>query len=165
MSASTESTLLSLSMDRFQRITAQFKHELAFPQTYGAEFVKHLNRALDAELTDLDDQEMDIEWLAIQACPPKALRQCGLIGRILRRNSMQKDGCLHRESMVRKDGSDISSSGGLHKVMPGVAEESEEVRSSVKDSDSDSVEAAGSDSPDDIENVGPANANRRVSFH
>merc|ERR1712228_856385 len=80
-----ESTLLRLDAQKFQQTTIQFQNERVFGCQYADEFVKELNALYTEDLTDLEDPEMDVEWLALKNFPPE-LSTGGFLG-MLGRNA------------------------------------------------------------------------------
>jgi len=86
MLATSDCHLLVLEVAKFQGITGQFSKQREFGKQYGLLFVRHLNSCNMDELTDLEDDEMDIEWLAARSCP-HLVKQSGLMAKIIRRGS------------------------------------------------------------------------------
>merc|ERR1740121_2374764 len=48
----------------FRHLDGQSPDSLGFEQLYARDFIKQLGRCSSAELTDLEDPEMDVEWMA-----------------------------------------------------------------------------------------------------
>lgn len=83
MRAKDDSTLLAMDSVRFQTIASQFGAALGYVQRYSTAFVKHLEGCEREALTDLEDVEMDVEWLASKTrLPPDPAP--GAMGKIIR---------------------------------------------------------------------------------
>lgn len=64
MRASQASTIIALESERFQNIATQFGTALGYVQRYASAFCKYLESCEPDQLTDLEDPDMDVEWLA-----------------------------------------------------------------------------------------------------
>merc|ERR1712217_528159 len=62
--AKTECGLVILKAEQFQLFAGQSPDTLGFVQLYARDFVKQLARCAASELTDLEDTDMDVEWIA-----------------------------------------------------------------------------------------------------
>lgn len=71
MRARSECALLALEAERVAHIAVQFHAHVSYAQRYGHGFVKHINSQDYAYLTDLEDDEMNINWLAEKSLPAK----------------------------------------------------------------------------------------------
>jgi len=71
MRTKTECTLVVLEALIFQNICQQYTSQMDYARSYGKAFVQHINGAEEVELTDLEDPEMDVDWLAWRAHPNK----------------------------------------------------------------------------------------------
>lgn len=83
MFAKADCILLILDAKKFQDIAVGFRNDTEFCQNYGQGFLRHLNSMDPDEATDLEDPEMDIEWVVMRACPQTA-QVGGLAGKIMR---------------------------------------------------------------------------------
>merc|ERR1711957_377294 len=79
MRAKTECMLLLLDAAMFQQTaTSSGVPEMVdFPTNYATGFLKHLNSVNENGLTDLDDPEMDVEWMSARAYPQKKHKRRG----------------------------------------------------------------------------------------
>lgn len=75
MRAKSECTLLVLDAQTVAKISTQFQASVAFAQRYGHGFVKHLNNCEYEDLTDLEDREMGVQWLADKSRPQEFVPQ------------------------------------------------------------------------------------------
>eukprot|EP00928_Gymnodinium_smaydae_P070774 TRINITY_DN54545_c0_g1_i1.p1 TRINITY_DN54545_c0_g1~~TRINITY_DN54545_c0_g1_i1.p1 ORF type:complete len:951 (+),score=95.79 TRINITY_DN54545_c0_g1_i1:182-3034(+) len=64
MRATVDSSLLALESTPFQKIASQFKGSLGYAQRYARSFCKYMDECDEDDLTDLEDRDMDVEWLA-----------------------------------------------------------------------------------------------------
>lgn len=126
MQATTDCRLLSLDVSRFQSLTRQFSKQREFGKRYGQLYVNHLNSCASVDLTDLEDPEMDVEWLAMQSCPGAGLsNSSGLLGKIAARSSLGARSSLptskrQKASMLKQStaGSQGRLSGGWQTARP-----------------------------------------------
>merc|ERR1712113_1096917 len=73
MSAKTDCTLVLLDAEKFQKVASQFLTRQANPIHYAKGIIKSLNTVDWDELTDLEDPELDLDALAVEAFDCKHL--------------------------------------------------------------------------------------------
>lgn len=71
MRTKTECTLVVLKADDFAEICKQYMSQIQYARDYAKAFVQHLNSSDEMTLTDLEDPEMDVIWLAERTHPHK----------------------------------------------------------------------------------------------
>lgn len=71
MRTKTECTLVVLKADEFAEICKQYMSQIQYARDYAKAFVQHLNSSDEMTLTDLEDPEMDVIWLAERTHPHK----------------------------------------------------------------------------------------------